>query len=278
MAQRVYGLALGYEGLDDHDVLRKDSALALLVGEQDLTGEARIRERDRGHPLAGSSTLNRLELSTPDTAPDDRYKKIAANPAALDRLLVDVFLESQRKPPREIWLDLDATDDPLHGHQEGRFFHGDYRCYCYLPLYIFCGEYRDDAGQPTALVFLVVCLRAIAWLASTGSCRYGACQSAEHDDPGKAVENRCPHPDHGAQGLVVLLRSLSLCRRHRADLGQSPAPSGVEAARLNDSSHDTLTEIISDNAEAPVRLYLAKRPVERPSELSQPTHRHPARG
>jgi len=100
-----------------------------------------VREQDRGHPLAGSSTLNRLELSTPETAPDDRYKKIAADPDALDRLLVDVFLESHQKPPREIWLDLDATDDPLHGHQEGRFFHGYYRCYCYLPLYIFCGEH-----------------------------------------------------------------------------------------------------------------------------------------
>jgi hypothetical protein len=141
IAQRVYGLALGYEDLNDHDVLRKDSVLALLVGKHDLTGEARVREQDRGNPLAGSSTLNRLELSTPEDAPADRYKKIATDPAALDRLLVDVFLESHRKPPREIWLDLDATDDPLHGHQEGRFFHGYYRCYCYLPLYIFCGEH-----------------------------------------------------------------------------------------------------------------------------------------
>ena len=141
VSQRVYGLALGYEDLNDHDVLRKDSVLALLVGKQDLTGDERVREQDRGNPLAASSTLNRLELSTPDSAPSDRYKKIAADPDALDRLLVDVFLESQRKPPREIWLDLDATDDPLHGHQEGRFFHGYYRCYCYLPLYIFCGEH-----------------------------------------------------------------------------------------------------------------------------------------
>jgi len=141
VAQRVYGLALGYEDLNDHDVLRKDSVLALLVGKQDLTGEARVREQDRGHPLAASSTLNRLELGTPASAPEDRYKKITADPAALDRLLVDVFLEAHPRPPREIWLDLDATDDPLHGHQEGRFFHGYYRCYCYLPLYIFCGEH-----------------------------------------------------------------------------------------------------------------------------------------
>lgn len=102
VAQRVYGLALGYEDLNDHDVLRKDSVLALLVGKQDLTGEARVREQDWGNPLAASSTLNRLELSTPATAAGDRYKKIAADAEAFDRLLVDLFIESQRKPPREI--------------------------------------------------------------------------------------------------------------------------------------------------------------------------------
>ena len=144
VAQRVYGLALGYEDLNDHDGLRKDSTLALLVGKQDLTGEQRVREQDRGNPLAASSTLNRLELGTPESAASDRYKRIAADSEALDRLLVDLFLESQCKPPREIWLDLDATDDPLHGHQEGRFFHGYYRCYCYLnvinlvPNSLFC--------------------------------------------------------------------------------------------------------------------------------------------
>jgi hypothetical protein len=141
VSQRVYGLALGYEDLNDHDVLRADSVLALLVGKHDLTGADRERERDKGNPLAGSSTLNRLELSTPEAAAGDRYKRIAADPVALDRLLVDLFIESYEKAPREIWLDLDATDDPLHGHQEGRFFHGYYRCYCYLPLYIFCGEH-----------------------------------------------------------------------------------------------------------------------------------------
>ena len=141
VSQRVYGLALGYEDLNDHDTLRSDGLLALLVGKRDVTGAARGRARDRGYPLAGSSTLNRLELSTPASAAADRYKRISADPAALDRLLVDLFLASYEKAPREIWLDLDATDDPLHGHQEGRFFHGYYRCYCYLPLYIFCGEH-----------------------------------------------------------------------------------------------------------------------------------------
>ena len=141
VSQRVYALALGYEDLNDHDVLRADSTLALLVGKRDLTGAGRVRQRDRGCPLAGSSTLNRLELGTPDTAAADRYKRIAANGEAMDRLMVDVFLDSEPEPPKEIWLDLDATDDPVHGHQEGRFFHGYYRHYCYLPLYIFCGEH-----------------------------------------------------------------------------------------------------------------------------------------
>ena len=141
VAQRIYGVALGYEDLNDHDVLRSDSLLAMLVGKRDLLGDSRVRERDKGCPLASSSTLNRLELSEPKEAASDRYKKIAGDPEAIDRLLVDLFIESYPKPPREIWLDLDATDDPLHGQQEGRFFHGYYKCYCYLPLYIFCGEH-----------------------------------------------------------------------------------------------------------------------------------------
>jgi len=143
VAQRIYALALGYEDLNDHDELRADSVLALLVGHHDLTGRNRRREsdRERGCALAGSSTLNRLELSTPETAAQDRYKRIAADPEVLDGLLMDLFIEAHDEAPKEIWLDLDATDDPLHGDQEGRFFHGYYRCYCYLPLYIFCGEH-----------------------------------------------------------------------------------------------------------------------------------------
>ncbi len=141
LAQRIYGLALGYEDINDHDELRADSLLALLVGKPDLTGAGRRRARDRDYALAGSSTLNRLELGTAAQAPAHRYQKIVADPEGLDRLLVDVFLDSQQRPPAVLWLDLDATDDPLHGNQEGRFFHGYYKSYCYLPLYIFCGEH-----------------------------------------------------------------------------------------------------------------------------------------
>jgi hypothetical protein len=138
--QRVYGLALGYEDLVDHDDLRRDPLLASLVGKRDPKGTTR-RERDQGKALAGSRTLNRLELSVPATAADDRYRRIGLDQKAVDRLLVDAFLEAHKRAPKRIVLDLDATDDPLHGKQEGRFFHGYYNCYCYLPLYIFCGEH-----------------------------------------------------------------------------------------------------------------------------------------
>jgi hypothetical protein len=122
---------LGYEDLNDHEELRNDPLLAVLLEKPHPSQEA----------LAGKSTLNRLELTLETVSPQERYKKIALDHAAVDRLLVDVFLEAHREAPQEIILDLDATDDPLHGKQEGRFFHGYYGHYCYLPLYIFCGEF-----------------------------------------------------------------------------------------------------------------------------------------
>ena len=141
VSQRVYGLALGYEDLNDHNQLRLDAFMALLVGKSDITGADRRRSRDKGRPLASASGLNRLELSRPEEAQGSRYKRTPADGAALDGLLVDLFLEAFEEAPEEIVLDLDATDDPLHGEQEGRFFHGYYRCYCYMPLYAFCGEH-----------------------------------------------------------------------------------------------------------------------------------------
>ncbi len=141
VAQRVFALALGYEDLNDHDQLREDPLLAVLAEKADPLGESRVRERDRGKALAGKSTLNRLELTKAEVQGDERYKKIVIDTEAVDRLLVKVFLEAHGVPPTEIVLDLDATDDPVHGNQEGGFFHGDYGHYCYLPLYIFCGDF-----------------------------------------------------------------------------------------------------------------------------------------
>jgi len=141
VGQRVYGLCLGYEDLNDHDDLRRDPLLGLLVGKSDLEGQGRLRKRDEGKALAGKSTLNRLELTPPEAGPSARYKKIVVRPEAVADLLVDLFLQAHEEAPAGITLDLDATDDPIHGNQEGRFFHGYYNEYCYLPLYVFCGEF-----------------------------------------------------------------------------------------------------------------------------------------
>jgi len=141
VAQRVYGLALGYEDLNDHDELRRDPLLGVLAEKADPTGEKRARTRDQGKALAGKSTLNRLELTGEKVKEGERYKKIGLDFAAVDQLLGEIFLQAHGEPPKQIILDLDSTDDPLHGNQEGRFFHGYYGHYCYLPLYIFCGEH-----------------------------------------------------------------------------------------------------------------------------------------
>jgi hypothetical protein len=131
VGQRVFGLALGYEDLIDHEALRHDPVLAVLGGKL-------VAKRSDCAPLAGKSTLNRLELSR---AEPSRYHKICYDAAAIEARFVELFLDAQAAAPQQITLDLDATDDPLHGHQEGRFFHGYYDNYCYLPLYVFCGRH-----------------------------------------------------------------------------------------------------------------------------------------
>jgi hypothetical protein len=140
LLQRVMGLALGYEDLNDHEQLRHDPLLALLCGRQDITGADRLNLQDRGKPLAGKSTLNRLELTPAGASAKCRYKKIVASIAQLQETLVNVFLRMRAKQgvPEELILDFDATDDPIHGDQLGKFFHGYYKNYCYLPLYAFC--------------------------------------------------------------------------------------------------------------------------------------------
>ena len=148
--QRVYGLALGYEDLNDHDDLRRDPLLAVAAGKVDPEGATRKRAQDIGCALAGKSTLNRLELTPERLDPNDRYKKIVHHAEQIEDLFVTLFLEGYPEEPDEIILDFDATDDPLHGEQEGRFFHGYYGTYCYLPLYVFCGEHLLVARLRTA--------------------------------------------------------------------------------------------------------------------------------
>src|ERR1700749_3796094 len=131
VGQRVFGIALGYEDLIDHDQLRHDPVMA------GVGGKLEARRADCA-PLAGKSTLNRPELSRPEPT---RYHRISYDAAAVEGLFVDLFLDAHAVPPPQITLDLDATDDPLHGHQEERFFHGYYDNYCYLPLYVFCGRH-----------------------------------------------------------------------------------------------------------------------------------------
>jgi hypothetical protein len=139
LTQRVFGIAAGYEDLNDHDELRSDPVFAAAVGREDPTGMDRSREQDMGKALAGKSTLNRLELEA-EKESDKRYKKFSAIWKEIEDVFVDYFMQLKRKKPRRLIFDLDATDDPLHGNQEGRFFHGYYDEYCYLPLYIFCGD------------------------------------------------------------------------------------------------------------------------------------------
>ena len=130
IGQRVYGVCLGYEDLVDHDELRNDPLMGLLCGKAD---------RASG-PLAGKSTLNRLETARPADQEPTRYKKIVADMEKLSQFFITTFVRTTKKRPARLVLDFDATDDPLHGKQEGRFFHGYYDCYCYLPLYVFCGD------------------------------------------------------------------------------------------------------------------------------------------
>ena len=159
LSQRVYGLALGYEDVNDHEQLRTDPVFGVLAGREQLD-----------KPLAGKSTLNRLELGS---GVSDRYKKITYWKNSADELLVQVFVEAHEQAPAEIVLDVDTTDLPLHGKQEGRFFHGYYDQYCYLPLYVFSGEHvlcarlresNHDAsfGSVAELARIVAQMRA-AW-------------------------------------------------------------------------------------------------------------------
>src|SRR5438132_1415829 len=136
VAQRLLGMAAGYEDLNDHNLLRLDPLFAVAVGKEDPLGSGRAPQ-DQGKALASASTLNRLELGNNKNS---RCHKISADHEAIEDDLLRMGVRCLPKHCLEVVIDLDTTDDPLHGHQEGRFFHGFYGCYCYLPLFAFVGS------------------------------------------------------------------------------------------------------------------------------------------
>ena len=136
IAQRLYGLVQGYEDLNDHEQLRHEPMFGIAVGKLES-------EHPRCAPLAGKSTLNRLEqaMHVEGDLSEQRYVKFRVKPSEMESLLVEIFIEQQDKEPKQIILDLDVSDDPVHGTQEQAFFNGYYDHECYAPLFIFCGRH-----------------------------------------------------------------------------------------------------------------------------------------
>ncbi|MGH7207803.1 MAG: IS1380 family transposase [Nitrospiraceae bacterium] len=223
VAQRVYGLALGYEDLNDHDDLRHDPLLAVLAGKPDPTGQDRRRDRDRGKALAGKSTLNRLELTPADATADSRYKKIVVDRWKAERFFVEVFLQAQATPPERIVIDLDPTDSRLHGHQQGRFFHGYYGHYCYLPLYLFCGEFLLCARlRPSCLDAAAGSVKILARIVEQIRARWPKVQIVIRGDSGFCREELMAWCEaHGVDYLLGLAKTERLIAEITGELEQA---------------------------------------------------------
>src|ERR1700694_4417382 len=235
VGQRVFGIALGYEDLNDHDELRRDPVMAVLAGKLEA-GRANCA------PVAGKSTLNRLELSR-ETA--TRYHKIAADPNAIESLFVTLFLEAYKTPPEEIILDIDATDDPLHGHQEGRFFHGYYDCYCYLPLYVFCGRHLLAAKlRPANIDAAAGAVEQIARIVTQIRARWPHTRIILRADSGFAREAVMGWCEANAVDYIFgLARNARLKGMIAAELGEAQQESqqtGQPARRFKDFTWSTL--------------------------------------
>lgn len=235
VGQRVFGVALGYEDLNDHDDLRHDPLMAVLAGKLEAW-------RSDCAPVAGKSTLNRLELSREIAT---RYCKIAHDPAAIERLLVDVFLEAHEKAPKQIILDLDATDDPLHGEQEGRFFHAYYDCYCYLPLYVFCGRHLLAAKlRPSNIDGSAGATEEIARIVKQIRSRWPHVRILLRGDSGFAREGLMSWCEmNRVDYLLGLARNPRLVGEIEAELAQAEAEArqtGKPARRFKDFSYSTL--------------------------------------
>ena len=221
VGQRVFGIALGYEDLTDHDELRHDPVMAVLAGKL----KAR---RENCAPVAGKSTLNRLELSK---AGPTRYHKIAHDRAAIEALFVELFLDSRKTAPDEIVRDLDATDDPLHGHQEGGFFHGYYDCYCYLPLYIFCGDQLLAAKlRPSNIDGALGAVEEVARIVSQIRARWPKVRIVLRADSGFAREDLMAWcGEHRVDYIFGLARNARLVAAITAELGEAEKESNETA-------------------------------------------------
>jgi hypothetical protein len=235
VGQRVFGIALGYEDLNDHDELRRDPVMAVLAGKLEA-GRANCA------PVAGKSTLNRLELSR-ETA--TRYHKIAADPNAIESLFVTLFLEAHKTPPAEIILDIDATDDPLHGHQEARFFHGYYDCYCYLPLYVFCGRHLLAAKlRPANIDAAAGAVEQIARIVTQLRARWPHTRIILRADSGFARDALMGWCEANAVDYIFgLARNARLKDTIAAELGEAQQESqqtGKPARRFKDFTWSTL--------------------------------------
>jgi hypothetical protein len=234
IGQRVFGLALGYEDINDHDELRHDPVMAVLAGK------LKARRKDCA-PVAGKSTLNRLELSRPTPS---RYHKIAHDAPAIEGLFVDLFLDAHQRPPNEIILDLDATDDPVHGHQEGRFFHGYYDCYCYLPLYVFCGRHLLAAKlRPANIDASAGAVEEVARIVAQIRRRWPEVRIVLRADSGFAREALMAWCEaHGVDYLFGLAKNQRLNRAIGAELAAAKAESettGKPARRFKDLTWST---------------------------------------
>jgi Transposase DDE domain group 1 len=235
VGQRVFALAIGYEDLNDHDELRHDPLMAVLAGK------LAARRADCA-PVAGKSTLNRLELSR-ETA--TRYHKISHDGAAIETLFVRLFLEAHRRPPKQIIIDLDATDDPLHGHQEGRFFHGYYDAYCYLPLYVFCGRHLLASKlRPSNIDASAGAIEEIARIIERIRARWPFVRILLRADSGfarEALMRWCE--DHAVDYVFGLARNARLVAAIEAQLAQAEeqaSRTGAPARRFKDFRYATL--------------------------------------
>src|SRR5437016_9304651 len=240
VGQRVFAIALGYEDLNDHDELRHDPMMAVLAGKL-------AARREDCAPVAGKSTLNRLELSKLQPT---RYHKISHNPMAIRDLLVDLFLEAHERAPKQIILDLDATDDPVHGEQEGRFFHGYYDCYCYLPLYVFCGRHLLAAKlRPARMEAAAGSVQEVARIVAQIRSRWPRVRILLRADSGFAREELMasksrwnltrPRRRAGARGGRSAASRTSYGRRAAAgaaSAGSSPRPSSRKMRPIRASS------------------------------------------